>query len=122
MDIRSGRWGSSENVARQSRAVSSGHATVTEFSLRVTLIGPCCTRVRSSGTAAGGACIGNRTRAARQASLARSVFMDVDEWPVDRPELALILLHKIQESSHDGVFGAPRLQPGRRNLVAHLLE
>ncbi len=46
----SGCAGLSENVARQARAVSSGHVTVTESSPRTTLMGPGCTPVRSSGT------------------------------------------------------------------------
>ena len=55
MDVTSGCAGSSENVARQTRAVSSGHVTVTESSLRTTLIGPGRTPLRSSGTDTAGA-------------------------------------------------------------------
>ena len=50
MDVISGCDGSSENVARQIRFVSSGQDTVTELSLRTTVIGPGRTAVRSSGT------------------------------------------------------------------------
>ena len=56
MDVTSGCAGSSENVARQTRAVSSCQATVTESSLRTTLIGPGRTPVRSSGTDTAGVC------------------------------------------------------------------
>ena len=52
----SGCVGSSANVARQVRPVSSGHETVTEPSARVTSIGPARTPVRSSAIGTAGVC------------------------------------------------------------------
>ena len=48
----SGSSGSSENVARHVRPVSSGHATATESSVSVTVTGPGRTSLMSNGTAA----------------------------------------------------------------------
>src|SRR5688572_21537534 len=56
MDVMSGCDGSSENVARQIRWVSSGQDTVTALSLRTTVTGPGRTAVRSSGTDTAGVC------------------------------------------------------------------
>src|SRR2546428_9637025 len=67
MDVISGCEGLSENVARQTRAVSSGQVTVTESSPRTTVIGPGRRPERSSGTGAAGVCNGIRARLARTA-------------------------------------------------------
>src|SRR5206468_9073921 len=75
MDVISGCAGLSENVARQTRAVSSGQVTATESSLRTTVIGPGRTPVRSSGTDTARGCNGMRTSVARKA---RHMFMAAD--------------------------------------------
>src|SRR6266545_3270037 len=69
MDVISGCAGSSENMARHTRPVSSGQLTVTESSARVTVIGPGRTPLRSNGTdtAAAGNGISVRIRPARKA-------------------------------------------------------
>src|SRR5438445_11619137 len=72
MDVISGCAGLSENVARQTRPVSSGQVTATESSLRTTLMGPGRTPARSSGTDTAGGCNEMRIRGARKA---RQMFM-----------------------------------------------
>src|SRR5262245_5880818 len=67
MKVTSGCVGSSENVARHARPVSSGQVTVTASSARVTATGPGRTRVRSSGTDAAAAGRGRSISAANRA-------------------------------------------------------
>src|SRR5262249_8534516 len=67
MKVTSGCVGSSENVARHARPVSSGQVTVTASSARVTATGPGRTRVRSSGTDAAAAGRGRRISTANRA-------------------------------------------------------
>src|SRR2546428_5325098 len=62
MEVTSGWDGSRENVARHTRAASSGHVTVTESAPRETAIGPARTPVRSRGTDAAAAGSGARVR------------------------------------------------------------
>src|SRR5262249_8196658 len=66
MDDTSGCAGFNEKVARQVRDVSSGHVTVRESAVRVTLMGPGRTPVRSAATGDAGVCGGTSTRAARR--------------------------------------------------------
>src|SRR6476646_5309314 len=67
MTVTSGCAGSSENVARHARPVSSGQVTVTASSARVTATGPGRTRVRSSGTDAAAAGRGRSIRTTKRA-------------------------------------------------------
>src|SRR5918994_2039176 len=78
IDVISGRFGSSENVARQVRAFSSGHDTSRAVPEAVTETGPEVTPVPSNGMACARAACGYSTAPTKKAKM--SVYIGAVYW------------------------------------------